>query len=170
MHLPVSISTVGLEAESKFEVAEKANGLGKDYKITPLQAAMLAATIANNGICLKPYIVKEIKNIKGDVIFENKPIVLRNTIKKETAEAVKKLLAGAVANGLGKKAKVDGISVAGITGTAGSSKKGLDGWFIFFAPAENPEIAVAIICEGGGKGMDIAAPKAKQLIQQILKK
>ncbi|OGF44363.1 MAG: hypothetical protein A2231_13055 [Candidatus Firestonebacteria bacterium RIFOXYA2_FULL_40_8] len=170
MQLPLATSTIGVEAENKFEVAEKANGLGKNYKITPLQAAMLAATISNNGVCMKPYLIKEIKNIKGEVIYKNDPVVLKNTVKKETAEIVKKLLIDAVTHGLGKKAKVDGITVAGKTGTARSSKKGLDGWFVFFAPAENPEIAVAIICETGGKGMDVAAPKAKLLVQQILKK
>ena len=170
MQLPVAASTIGIEAENKFEVAEKANGLGKNYKITPLQAAMLAATIANNGICMKPYLVKEIKNIKGDIIYKNDPVVLKNTVKKETAETVKKLMIDAVVHGLGKKAKVDNITIAGKTGTARSSKKGLDGWFIFLAPAENPEIAVAIICETGGKGMEVAAPKAKLPVQQILKK
>jgi len=170
MQLPLATSTIGLEAEDKFAVAEKANGLGNDYKITPLEAAMLAATIANNGICMKPYLVKEIKNIKGDVIYKNEPTVLSNTVKKETADAVKALMVDAVARGLGQKAKVEGITLAGKTGTARSSKKGLDGWFIFFAPSENPEIAVAIICELGGKGMDVAAPKAKQLAMQVLKK
>ena len=170
MQLPVATSTIGTESENNFEVADKANGLGKNYKVTPLEAAMMASTIANNGVCMKPYIVKEIKNIKGDVIYKNEPVVLKNAIKKETAEAVKKLMIDAVVHGLGKKAKVEGITIAGKTGTARSSKKGLDGWFIFFAPAENPEIAVAIICETGGKGMDVATPKAKQLVQQILKK
>ncbi|MFH1074949.1 MAG: penicillin-binding transpeptidase domain-containing protein [Candidatus Firestonebacteria bacterium] len=170
MQLPVAMSTIGIESENKYETAEKANGLGKNYKITPLHAALLAAIIANNGVCMKPYLVKNIKNIKGEVIYQNNPVVLKNTIKKETAEAIKKLMIDAVVNGLGKKAKVDGVTIAGKTGTARSSRKGLDGLFIFFAPAENPEIAAAIICETGGKGMDIAAPKAKQLVQQILKK
>lgn len=170
MQLPIAVSTIGIEAENKFALSEKANGLGENYKITPLQAAMLAATIANNGVCMKPYLVKEIKNIKGDIIYKEEPVIFKNTLKKETAEAVKKLLVDAVYNGLGKKAKVEGITVAGKTGTARSTKKGLDGWFVFFAPAENPEIAVAIICEAGGKGMEVAAPKARQLVQQILKK
>jgi len=170
MQLPAATSTIGIETENKFETAEKANGLGKNYKITPLQAAMLAATIANNGVCMKPYIVKEIKNIKGGVIYKNNPVVLKNTLKKETAETIKKLMIDAVEHGLGKKAKVEGIAIAGKTGTARSSKRGLDGWFIFFAPAEKPEIAVAIVCEIGGKGMDVAAPKAKQLVLQILRK
>ena len=170
MQLPVTMSTIGVDSENKYLTAEKANGLGKNYKTTTLQAAMIAATIANNGVCMKPYLVKEIKNIKGDVIYKEDPVVLKNTLKKETAESIKKLMIDAVENGLGKKAKVDGIKIAGKTGTARSSKKGLDGWFIFFAPAENPEIAVAIICENGGKGMEVACPKAKLLVQQILKK
>ncbi len=170
IQVPVATSTIDTDSENKFTTAEKANGLGKNYKITTLQAAMLASTIANNGICMKPYLVKEIKNIKGEVLYKEEPSVLNNTLKKETAAGIKKLMLDAVENGLGKKAKVEGIKIAGKTGTARSSKKGLDGWFIFFAPADNPEIAVAIICETGGKGMEIACPKAKQLVQQLIKK
>lgn len=169
MQLPISTSTFTSEIESKFELAERANGLGKNYRITPLHAAMLAATVANGGTLMKPYLVKEIKNIKGETIYKEEPTALRTTLKKETAEALKKLMIDAVEHGLGKKAKVDGITVAGKTGTAKTGKVGLDGWFICFAPAEKPELAIAILCEKGGKGMDVAAPIAKLIISEILK-
>ena len=74
----------------------------------------------------------------------------------------------AVERGLGQKARVQGIKVAGKTGTARTSGKGLDGWFVCFAPADNPKIAMAILCDASGKGMEVAAPVAKRIISEAL--
>lgn len=170
LQLPVSTSTLPLEVEDKFDIAERSNGLGKNFRITPLNAALIAAVVANNGVLMKPYIVKEIKNIRGETIYQENPTVLKNSISKETAEKLTKLMIDAVEHGLGKKAKIEGIKIAGKTGTSKTTKKGLDGWFICFAPSDNPQIAMAIICEQAGMGMDVAAPIAQKILLEILKK
>jgi len=168
MQLPVATSSVPLECESKYELADRSTGLGKDFRITPLIAACMASTVANGGMLMKPYIVKEVKNILGDVVYKEEPAVMKNVIKKETAAQLTLYMVDAVERGLGQKARVQGMKVAGKTGTARTSGKGLDGWFVCFAPADNPKIAMAILCDASGKGMEVAAPVAKRIISEAL--
>jgi len=168
MQLPVATSSVPIESESKYDLANKSTGLGKDFRITPLIAACMASTVANGGTLMKPYIIKEVKNIVGDSVYKEEPMVMKNVLKKETAAQLNLYMVDAVERGLGQKARVPGIKVAGKTGTARTSGKGLDGWFICFAPADNPKIAMAILCDASGKGMEVAAPVAKKIIAEAL--
>ena len=159
-------------ADTQFALAERACGLGEDYRISPLHAALLAATIANHGKRMKPRLIKEVRTLTGDVLYSMKPELDAEVIKADTAEKVTHLMEDAVEGdrGIGKRARVEGIRIAGKTGTARTHKNGqLDAWFICFAPVEKPRIAVAIFCDQEGTGMHIAAPIAGAFLSEALR-
>lgn len=168
--IPVAKSKLPETISSKKELADFSTGLGSDYLITPLLASLIAGSIANNGVMMKPLIIKEIKNVKGEIIKKFEPEEFCVSIKKDTAKKLTKMMVETVNSGIGKKAKQAGIDVAGKTGTTGSAKTSLNGWFICFAPAENkkPEIAMAVYVEKGGTGMDVAAAIAGKILSKIL--
>ncbi|MCK5218266.1 hypothetical protein KAR10_02015, partial [bacterium] len=166
---PTATTSAPMVSDQRFDLAERSCGLGENILISPLHAAMLAATIANQGRMLTPFFIKEIKNIRGEILGQGVPKVMLTPIRPETADKIKAFMIDTVRHGIGRKAQVKGISVAGKTGTTGGSKHGLNGWFICFAPAENPEVAVAVYAEKEGTGMDMAAPIARLFLQAVLK-
>jgi len=158
--------------DTQFALANRACGLGEDFRISPLQAARMAAVIASGGKLMKPRLVKSVRSLNGDVLYTMQPEMEEQVIKPETAEKVKALMEDAVEGdrGIGKKARVEGIVVAGKTGTARTHKKGqLDAWFICFAPADKPKIAVAVFCDQEGTGMHVAAPVAGAFLDEALR-
>lgn len=168
--LPVKVAESKLPVSilSKKELSEFATGLGTGYLITPLNACIIASSIANNGIIMKPMLIKEIRNVKGEIIKKFKPEKLNTAIKKDTAKKLTKMMIETVAVGTGSKAFTTDIEIAGKTGTTGSARSYLNGWFICFAPAKKPKIAIAVFIEKGGTGMDVAAPRAGKIIAKIL--
>ncbi len=167
--LPVAPSRMPSRIDSPYELAQTFIGLGKDFKITPLHGAMIAAAVANGGVMMSPSLVKEIRSVTGKVIASSPTKVYKISAKKDTAAALTKHMMEFVKSGIGNKARLIRYNVAGKTGTSGSSEDGLHGWFICFAPAERPELAVAVLCENGGKGHGIAAPRAANLLRKALK-
>ncbi len=168
--IPTATSLAPMPADTRWALAERACGLGEDYRVTPLHAAMLAAAVANDGVMMRPMLVKEVRNAMGQPIFVNKPRVERVSVQPKTAAQLRSYMLDAVQDGIAYKAKVNGIEVAGKTGTSRTIKdKPLDAWFICFAPADKPKVAVAVLGDQEGKGMDVAAPIAKAVLSQILK-
>lgn len=165
--MPLLTSTAPLTAEDRTDIAERATGLGKGFRITPLHAAMLVASIANDGVMMRPHVIAEVRNVLGEPIRTVTPEVFRNCMQPATARQLRAMMLETVEKGIGKKARAPGITVAGKTGTSGSRKTGLNAWFICFAPAEDPHYAIAILAEGGGMGMDVAAPMAKKLLEEL---
>jgi peptidoglycan glycosyltransferase len=158
--------------DTQFALANRSCGLGEDYRITPLQAARMAAVIANGGKLMRTQLVKQVRSLSGETLFDMKPELLDQVIKPETAIKVRELMEDAVEGerGIGKKARVEGIVVAGKTGTARTHKKGaLDAWFICFAPADHPKLAVAVFCDQEGTGMGVAAPVAGAFLDEALR-
>ncbi len=153
---------------TRYELAETATGLGKNFRITPLNAAQIVSAIANDGVLMSPYLVDKLTNINGKVLEENKPMVYKNTISRQTAQFLTTMMINDVERGIGVKARVKGIQIAGKTGTSGSRDPNFHAWFICFAPAENPKIAMAIVAENGGTGKDVAAPIAKKVFEGIM--
>jgi peptidoglycan glycosyltransferase len=173
-NVPVATTHAPLRADNQYELAERACGLGKEYRISPLHAALLAATIANKGVMMKPRLIKEVRNLVGQTLYESKPEVQREIMKSDTAEKIKQIMMDAVEGdrGIGKRARVSGISVAGKTGTArtrSGATAPLDAWFICFAPADKPLYAVAVLGDGEGTGMSVAAPIAGALLNQLIR-
>jgi len=139
--------------------------------VTPLQMAMVAAGIANGGVVMRPYVVRRVVSPGGSTVLKTRPRKLDRAIKPETADALTKMMVAVVTGGTGTKAAINGIQVAGKTGTA---ETGVDrvytAWFVFFAPADDPKVAGAVVVERvpNGFGGAVAAPIAKQIMQAIL--
>jgi peptidoglycan glycosyltransferase len=138
---------------------------------TPLQMAMVSATVANGGVVPKPYVVQKIVTHDGSTVRNTRPSNLGRAIKPETAQILTQMMVAVVQGGTGTAAAIPGVQVAGKTGTA---ETGVDhvytAWFTSFAPADNPQVAVAVVLEKqlNGFGGAVAAPIAKQVMQAIL--
>jgi peptidoglycan glycosyltransferase len=172
--IPVQKSVSPLKDSDNYSIAMHSCGLAPDksdpFLITPLHAAMLAAAIGNGGVMMKPYLVREIRNVNGRLIYEGQPSEYKRPISPATAEKLKALMISAVEKGIGQKAKVKGLLIAGKTGTSDSSSGNLkNAWFISFAPADKPEYAIAILGDGEGKGMIVSAPIAGEIYKALLK-
>lgn len=168
LSIPVAMGYSPRLGLTHYELAESATGLGKSFRITPLNAALIASAIADDGIMMSPYLVDKLTNINGVVLEGNKPIVYKNTISRQTAQFLTTMMLNDVERGIGVKARVKGIKIAGKTGTSGSRDPNFHAWFICFAPVENPKIAMAILAENGGTGKDVAAPIAKKVFEGIM--
>ena len=138
--------------------------------VTPLQMAMLAAGIGNDGVVMKPYVVDRIVDPEGSIIVRTKPEQLSRAVKPSTARAVGAMMRAAVEVGTGQRAQIEGMLVAGKTGTAETGIAGLNTtWFISFAGRERPEIAVAVVVEQqNSTGGQTAAPVAREVMQALL--
>lgn len=141
--------------------------------VTPLQMAMVAAAVADHGTLMKPYFVDKVIDQDGRTVKTTSPSVYNQVMKPSTAQALSQMMRRVVEEGTGTPAQLGGISVAGKTGTAsiGTPGSGLtQPWFIGFAPANNPTVAVAVTVAKtqGGFGGTVAAPIAKAIIQTLL--
>ncbi len=154
------------------------SAIGQGYvSVTPTQVAMMTSAVANGGTLLKPAIVKEIISYSGEKKFKHTPIVSgKIPIEIEMLELIKDALVGVVNDpgGTGRAARIKDMTVAGKTGTAqvvsldlqSDQKKHRDhAWFTSYAPAEDPEIAVTVLIEHGGKGSSVAAPIARKILE-----
>jgi len=158
--------------DGKSDLAETSIGQGK-MLVTPLTMALVASAVANDGVIMKPYLMKYVADpISGAVIEKSTPSQYLNPISKKVADAIKQLMIGAVNDkeGTGKAAQIPGITVAGKTGTAENPHGDPHAWFVGFAPAENPQIVVSVIVENGGEGGKVAAPIARDIIRAYLTK
>jgi peptidoglycan glycosyltransferase len=139
---------------------------------TPLQMALVAAAVANKGVMMTPTLVQRIVSPGGSTIRKQHPHVWRVATKPSTAGELKNMMVEVVQAGTGTAAQIPGVVVAGKTGTAEtcSCNTIYDAWFIFFAPADHPTVAGAVVVENqnNGFGGAIAAPIAKRLMQAIL--
>jgi peptidoglycan glycosyltransferase len=149
-----------------------------DDALTPLQAAMIGAAIANHGVEMKPYLVAQTQAPNASVLSTTKPHALRRAVSQSVATEVTKMMELVVQSGTGTAAQIPGITVAGKTGTAshGLSSQHLPphAWFVAFAPAQHPTVAVAVLVEDGGSlgsdatGGAVAAPIAKSVMCAVL--
>jgi peptidoglycan glycosyltransferase len=148
-----------------------------DVAVTPLQMAMVAAGVANHGVVMKPYLVKEVQGPDLSVLDQAQPQVLSQPLEAPAASELTSMMIGVVQSGTGTAAQIPGVTVAGKTGTAQhGTGQAPHAWFIAFAPAENPVVAVAVLIEDGGNlnkeatGGRVAAPIARAVIKAVLGK
>ena len=146
-----------------------------DVRVTPLQMAMVSAAIANKGIVMSPYLIKDTRNSDLDIIDQSQPEQLSQAISPDVAAALTRMMVTVVQSGTGTAAQIPGIAVAGKTGTAQHAVGGAPhAWFTAFAPADQPRIAVAVVVEEGGNagseafGGKVAAPIARQVIEAVM--
>ena len=140
-------------------------------QVTPLQMLMVGATIANDGVVPRPYIVDRIIGHDGSVVSRTRASTLGRAIKPETAAELNQMMVSVVQAGTGTVAQIPGIQVAGKTGTAETGvNKVYTAWFVSFAPANNPQVAVAVVLEKqlNGFGGVVSAPIAKEIMQKLL--
>ncbi|MEA4960265.1 peptidoglycan D,D-transpeptidase FtsI family protein [Lutispora sp.] len=148
-------------------LAQQSIGQG-DVLITPIHAAAIAAIIANDGMLAPPYMVSEITDMTGKPIKSFKPKAGEKIISKENADIIKSMMIDVVKTGTGRNARISGAKAAGKTGTAENPQGKAHSWFIGFAPAEDPQIAIAVIIENGGSGGSNAAPIAGKVMKKAL--
>jgi penicillin-binding protein A len=146
--------------------------IGQDkLTVTPLQMAMVAASVANGGKLMKPHLADRIVDRDGRTVDRIEPEEMSDVMSPETASQVGAMMAQVVKEGTGTAAALEGIDVAGKTGTA-EVDHGCPNqlWFIAFAPVQDPRVAIAVTVEcGTGFGGTVAAPIAKAVMQELLK-
>jgi cell division protein FtsI/penicillin-binding protein 2 len=152
--------------------------IGQEVTVTPLQLGAAISAIANDGIYMKPYIIKEIRDGHDELIESFAPQEVDRVITSETDKRIKEILRGVVENGTGKKAQIKGISVAGKTGTAQKVEGGTYSHsrfyasFIGFAPVEDPKLAAVVVFDEPRPayyGGTVAAPVFQEVIDNSLK-
>ena len=151
------------------------SGIGeRDVRATPLHMAMVAATIANDGVAVSPFAVRRIFDADGGTDEETEVTELGRAMTSDTATTLTQMMERVVTEGTGRRAAVPGVRVAGKTGTATGTGEFPNPWFIGFAPLEDPSIAIAVFIEGtavsgeSASGGSSAAPIASELIQRWL--
>jgi peptidoglycan glycosyltransferase len=152
-------------------VAIGQGGLEGEIRAGPLQMAEVAAAIGNGGRLMKPHLTDRIVRKDGRVKERIQPDLQAVVMKPETAEQLAAMMSRVVEEGTGTAAALEGITVAGKTGTAevGANREFTQPWFICFAPVENPRLAVAVTVERTtGQGGTVAAPIAKSVLEAVL--
>lgn len=173
LHDSIKIKAGSIKIDNKNMKALIAQDAIGQHGVTtnPLHMALVTSAIANNGVMMKPYIVKEIKDKSGNTIDKAKPEELETAVSKNTADKIKEYMVDVVKSGTGTRAKISGVTVGGKTGSAeNENHEETHSWFTAFAPAEDPQIAVAVIVEEGGVGGKRAAEIAREVIKAYLKK
>jgi penicillin-binding protein A len=147
-----------------------------DVRETPLQVAMVSAAVANDGVVMRPNLVRRVRGSEQEVLEERKPQKLSEAVTPDVAQKLTTMMEAVVTSGTGKKAQIDGVKVAGKTGTAQHAEgKAPQVWFTSFAPADDPQIAVAVVVEEGGNlgrdafGGTVSAPIAKKVMEAVIK-
>ncbi len=184
---PTGIELPGEESGMLFNPKDMVNSdvatmaIGQSIAVTPLQLVTAMSAIANDGVLLKPHIIKQITNADGSVYKENSREEVRRVLDSATAKTLVGLLEQVVATGGGSKAAVEGYRIAGKTGTAQKINENSSGYmdgryiasFCGFAPVEDPRIVVLVVIDdpsaGSFYGGQIAAPVARDIFSQLLR-
>jgi penicillin-binding protein A len=176
LSIPMSVAPSSVPKELNApQLAQSAIGQ-YDVRVTPLQVAMIAAAVANRGVAMRPYLVDKVTSSDLEVIDEARPEQLSQAVSADTAAALTRMMETVVRSGTGQAARIDGIDVAGKTGTAQHDlEKAPHAWFTSFAPATDAQVAVAVVVEEGGNagseaaGGRVAAPIAKAVMEAVLR-
>ena len=153
----------------RIDVGRMAIGQDK-LLVTPLQMAMVAAAVANQGVLVRPHLTARVVDPDGRVRDSVGTSVYHRVMKADTAQKVAQMMSNVVKEGTGTAAALSGIDVAGKTGTAEIQAGVNQVWFIAFAPINNPRVAIAVTVErSSGQGGTVAAPIAKQVMEALLR-
>lgn len=134
--------------------------------VTPLRMALVGTTIAHDGTTLRPFLVRRIAG--SDTAIATRPETIAEPVSPETAHEVRDMMIGVVLHGTGTAARLSGVTVAGKTGTATNPHGRSHAWFVAFAPALAPRVAVAVVVENVGYGGTYAAPIAREVLRVAL--
>ncbi len=174
--LPNEVSAASLvypcEALGPVELAT--SSFGQSFNCTPIQAITAFCVLANGGNLVKPYVVSQAVDSDGNVIFENKPEIVKKVVSAQSCEIVNAYLKAVVERGTGKKAKIEGYSIAGKSGTGEQGNRKQEQYTITFAgffPAEEPQIAILVVIdkpEEYADGVTTAAPAFRTVAEEII--
>lgn len=138
--------------------------------VSPFHMALITAAIANQGVMMTPHLVEQVFDDQQDSVYKRKISPWLTPLTTEEAEKIASAMITAVNDGTASPGALPGVQVAGKTGSAETGgEQGSHGWYIAFAPADDPVIAVAVLVEHGGTGGGSAAPIARAMIQEALK-
>jgi peptidoglycan glycosyltransferase len=174
--MPVTASQVGPMADTP---STQQSAIGqRDVRLTPMQLAMIGASIANGGQTMAPHLVKEIQSQTLDVVDTTDPDRMSRSMPADVARTMTDLMVGSEDRTSGG-GKITGVQIASKTGTAehGTDPKNTPphAWYVAFAPADNPKVAVAVLVENGGDraleatGGSVAAPIGRAVIAEALR-
>jgi peptidoglycan glycosyltransferase len=151
------------------------SGMGQgDLRLTPLQVAMISAAIANDGDLMEPYLIDNVRDSDLELVSQTKPSRYKSPFSASTADALTEMMLAVVNDGSGTGAQIPGVEVAGKTGTAEDDPRSPTLWFTSFAPANDPQVAVAVVLENEGQstnestGGALASPIAAQIMQAAI--
>lgn len=169
---PGTLGTIGDNAQLAL------SGIGQfEVRATPLHMAMVASAVANNGSLMRPYLVKTIRDADLAAISETSPSQYSQPISAQTAATLKDLMRSVVTDGTGGPAAISGVQVAAKTGTAQTGNESHQhAWIVGFAPADDPQVAVAVFVQNGGDagsaadGGRTAGPIAKRVMEAVIAK
>ncbi|MCZ3386679.1 MAG: penicillin-binding protein 2 [Actinomycetia bacterium] len=145
-----------------------------DVRATAMQMAMVGAGVANDGVVMSPYLVAEERAPDLSALSITEPEALSRAVSPEVAAELRDMMVTVVSKGTGGSATIPGVSVGGKTGTAQDGNRLPHVWFMAFAPAEDPQVAVAVIVENGGilgddaTGGAVAGPIAREVMEAVL--
>lgn len=177
--LPQEASSTYWKLEDVKDVELATMSFGQRFTITPIQLVSAVSAIANDGILMKPRIVKQIINLETGTTTDIEPVQVRQVISKSTSERMRNLMKSVVDDGSGRLAKVEGYSIGGKTGTsepqAGREDEGYIASYVAIAPTEKPEICLLIAVhnpnpnnEGSHQGGQVCGPVVSQMLSEIL--
>lgn len=146
----------------------------KDVRTNVLHMALIAGSIGNGGVMMEPKLVQEVRDPTGRIVRRLSPETFGQPMSPQNADALTRMMQAVVESGTGTAAQISGVAVAGKTGTAQNPGGDPHAWFVSFAPAEQPTIAVAVVVLNGGDlgseatGGAIAAPIARTVMEEAL--
>ena len=153
------------EQSSVSEMQETSIGQGKTM-ITPLHNLMIASSVANNGVMMKPYIIDRIDDAQKRTVVQYSPSKIGTVMSSEEAEYLTECMREVVMSGTGNSMRYSSFEPAGKTGSAQyDDSDNYHSWFVGFAPFDNPQIAVCVILEGGYSGIPSAQFVAKSVFE-----
>ncbi|MDQ7094760.1 penicillin-binding transpeptidase domain-containing protein [Desulfosporosinus sp. PR] len=171
LNVPLSQITNAAKVPDSLSInllAASAFGQG-EVLVTPFQMALITAGIANHGVIMTPHIVERVLDPSQNVQFEQQPQPWLTALSKEEADKITSAMITAVTDGTASPGALPDVQVAAKTGSAEpGGNQTTHAWYIAFAPAATPRIAVAVFVEHGGTGGGAAAPIARQIMQEAL--
>ena len=148
------------------------NSFGQSYNVTMVQMITGYCSLINGGKYYQPHMVSKITDANGNTVQNIEPMLIKETVSEETSATIRQYLQGVIVNGSGKKAKVDGYSMGGKTGTAQKLPRSARKYLVSFigsVPADNPQVAIYVVVDEANSEDQAHSYYAQSIAREILK-